>query len=155
VAAAEIRPGEVVVDIGAGHGALTEPLLAAGARVFAVELHERRAEKLRRTVADRDAAVLTLDFRAFRWPGRPVRVVANPPFALASELVRVLLRHPQLTAADLVLPRVVVTRLVGDAARAGRRLQARRGLNLPRSAFRPRPPVDCGVLQVRRRSAGR
>ena len=47
VAVAAIRPGDLVLDLGAGDGALTEPLRAAGARVLAVELHPGRAERLR------------------------------------------------------------------------------------------------------------
>jgi 16S rRNA A1518/A1519 N6-dimethyltransferase RsmA/KsgA/DIM1 with predicted DNA glycosylase/AP lyase activity len=43
VAGADIRPGELVYDLGAGDGALTGPLLAAGARVIAMELHPGRA----------------------------------------------------------------------------------------------------------------
>ncbi|HET9301341.1 MAG TPA: rRNA adenine N-6-methyltransferase family protein [Propionibacteriaceae bacterium] len=43
VAGAAIRRGELVVDLGAGTGALTMPLLEAGARVIAVELHAGRA----------------------------------------------------------------------------------------------------------------
>jgi 23S rRNA (adenine-N6)-dimethyltransferase len=48
VAAADVRPGELVLDIGAGQGALTRPLIKAGVRVIAVELHPGRAEALRR-----------------------------------------------------------------------------------------------------------
>ena len=148
VDAAHVRQGELVVDVGAGNGALTFPLLRAGARVIAVELHPRRAATLRERLAEEDAAVLTMDIADFGWPSRPIRVVANPPFGATSQLLRALLAHRWLTAADLVLPRPVVARYCDD--RRARRLSARRGLNLPRSAFRPRPPLDCGVLQLRR-----
>jgi 23S rRNA (adenine-N6)-dimethyltransferase len=39
VADADLRPGELVIDIGAGHGALTRHLVEAEVRVLAVELH--------------------------------------------------------------------------------------------------------------------
>jgi len=62
VAEAAIRPGETVVDVGAGTGALTARLIDAGARVVAVELHPKRLAALRRrfgstvTVVRADAA---------------------------------------------------------------------------------------------------
>lgn len=147
---ARVRPGELVIDLGAGHGALTAPLLAAGARVIAVELHERRASALRTRLADdENAVVLTMDLRDFCWPSRPVRVVANPPFGVLSDLMRVLLGHRYLTAADLVIPRSAVGRFEERLPRRSH-LRPQRGLKLPRSAFRPRPPIDCGVLQLRR-----
>ncbi len=39
VADAGVRPGDLVLDIGAGDGAITAPLVVAGARVVAFELH--------------------------------------------------------------------------------------------------------------------
>ncbi|HYF47459.1 MAG TPA: rRNA adenine N-6-methyltransferase family protein, partial [Acidimicrobiales bacterium] len=74
---AGIRPGQVVVDLGAGLGALTGPLLDAGARVTAVELHPERADELRRRHPE--AKVVCCPIEDFRWPRHPFRVVANPP----------------------------------------------------------------------------
>jgi 23S rRNA (adenine-N6)-dimethyltransferase len=79
VANATIRPGELVVDLGAGVGALTLPLLEAGARVIAVELHAGRARRLREKVSGHAASVVECDLDNFVPPGRPFRVVANPP----------------------------------------------------------------------------
>jgi 23S rRNA (adenine-N6)-dimethyltransferase len=149
VAAARVRPGELVVDVGAGQGALTGHLVAAGARVVAVELHPGRARSLR----DRFGSSVTVvagDALTFRWPHRPFRVVANPSYAISTPLLRVLLAPgSRLVAADLVLQRAVVRRHAAGPA-AGR-WRARPGLFLPRNASPPVPRVDSAVLVIRRR----
>jgi 23S rRNA (adenine-N6)-dimethyltransferase len=151
VAGARVRPGELVIDIGAGEGALTGPLVAAGARVLAVEPHPGRAALLRRRFADADVTVIEGEAAELRLPRRPFRVVASPPYSISSPLLRMLLASGSaLAAADLVLPRAVVRR---HAARGGgRRFTLRSGPAVPRRAFRPPPRVDSAVLIVRRRT---
>jgi 23S rRNA (adenine-N6)-dimethyltransferase len=153
---AGVRPGQLVVDLGAGEGALTARLVAAGARVLAVELHPRRAARLRRRFATADVTVVECDIAAFRLPRRPFRVVANPPYAMASAVVRSLLApRSALLAADLVLPRYVVRKFATGrprhAVRWARAYEVRAGRSLPRRAFRPPPQVDSAVLLIRRR----
>jgi 23S rRNA (adenine-N6)-dimethyltransferase len=151
VADARIRPGQLVLDIGAGTGALTRHLLAAGARVLAVEAHPGRARLLRDRFAGTAVTVLAVDATAMRLPHRPYRVVANPPYAISSALLRALLAPGSgLVAADLVLQRAAVRRWVAEAARSSR-WELRAGRPLPRRAFRPAPHVDSMVLVIRRR----
>ena len=151
VAAAGVRPGELVVDIGAGHGAVAAALVAAGARVIAVELHPSRVRMLRERFADDPVRVVRADAADLRLPQRPFRVVANPPYGATMAVVRRLLA-PQSTlyAADLVLPRGYVRR-IQDGSLA-RRWAVTRGLTMPRGAFRPAAPRDAVVLVVRRTS---
>ena len=52
VAAADIHPGERVLEVGPGMGALTRALLEAGAKVTAVEKDEALAALLRESCAD-------------------------------------------------------------------------------------------------------
>jgi Ribosomal RNA adenine dimethylase len=98
-----------VLDIGAGSGALTRHLLAAGARVLAVEAHPGRAALLRERFAGTAATVLAADATTMRLPRRPYRVVASPPYAIASTLMRALLAPGSaLIGADLVRQRAAV-----------------------------------------------
>jgi 23S rRNA (adenine-N6)-dimethyltransferase len=149
-----LRAGELVVDLGAGEGALTAPLVASGARVLAVELHPRRAAGLRERFATDPVTVVECDIAEFRLPHRPFRVVANPPYSLSSAVVRSLLAPgSQLVGADLVLPSHVVRRFAERRAvvARSRRYTLHRGPTLPRRAFRPPSQVDSAVLVVRRR----
>lgn len=155
VADARVGPGELVVDLGAGEGALTAHLVAAGARVVSVELHPGRVLLLKERFASDEVTVVRCDIAAFRLPRRPFRVVASPPYAMSSAVVQSLLApSSRLVAADLVLQRAVVRRLCeGRAPGAGRWLRefdVRSGRALPRRAFSPPPRVDSTVLVVRR-----
>jgi 23S rRNA (adenine-N6)-dimethyltransferase len=150
VAAADIKPGELVLDIGAGQGALTRPLTRAGARVVAVELHPGRAEGLRRRYgAAIDVTVVRADAASLPLPRQPFRVVASPPYGITAGLLSLLLAPgSQLVAADLVLQRAAVRKY---AARRIRGSRVSEGLTVPRRAFTPPPRVDSAVLVIRRR----
>lgn len=141
-----------MLDLGAGDGALTGPLLDRGARVLAVELHRGRADRLRARFTGRELTVVSCDLRDLRLPGRPFRVVASPPYAQSTALLRLLLGTDRLKSADLVLQRAAARRLVQQppAARHRRRFHLDLGRPVPRRAFRPPPKVDSVVLRVRR-----
>ena len=155
VADAGVRAGDLVLDVGAGLGGLTVPLVAAGARVIAVEAHPRRARWLRERFG-RTVTVVQADARELRLPRRPFSVVANPPFAVSAPLLRRLLQPGNaLVRADLVLQQQVVRRWTSPAApghgRWARAFVASPGRRIPRAAFVPRPQVDARVLRLVRR----
>ena len=155
VRSAGIGPGDLVLDVGAGTGALTERLIATGADVVAFELHDGRARQLRERFGRR-LAVVQADAGDLRLPRRPFHVVANPPFAITTQLVRRLL-HPgsRLVSAHLVVQSQAAARWASDRAPAANRwhqsfdVDARR--RVPRRAFVPPPRVDARVLVIRRR----
>lgn len=111
MALAGVGPGDLVLDVGAGHGAITDALLAAGAKVVAVELHPERAAFLRRRYHHDDVVVVQADAIDLRLPRRPFTVVANPPFGAVSPLLRRLLRPGvALESAVIVAQSQVVRR---------------------------------------------
>ncbi len=149
--------GDLVLDIGAGTGALTRELVRVGARVVAVEAHPGRAAELRRRFASDDrVTVVRADAGDLRLPRRTFRVVANPPFSVTSPILRRLLSPgSRLVDAHLVLQHHAAVRWCGPDAPAWgrwcRQWEPSLGPTVPRSAFRPAPAVDCRILVLRRR----
>jgi 23S rRNA (adenine-N6)-dimethyltransferase len=155
VADSGIGHGDLVLDIGAGLGALTAPLVDSGARVIAVEAHPGRAAALRARFGPR-VVVVSVDAADLRLPRHPFHVVANPPFAITSALLRRLV-HPgsRLHTAHLVLQESAARRWAGPEAPAATRWQQTftpsLGPPVPRGAFRPRPTVGARVLLLMRK----
>ena len=157
VAESGLGDGDLVLDVGAGDGALTLPLLAAGARVVAIETHPGRLATLRGLAQrERRLTVVHADGADLRLPRRGFHVVANPPFAITSPLLRRLLQPgTRLLDAHLVLQRDAARRWAGPHAPGAARWQRVHepvlGRPIPRRRFTPAPAVDTRVLVLRRR----
>jgi 23S rRNA (adenine-N6)-dimethyltransferase len=160
VKAAGIRPGDLVLDVGAGGGSITAHLLATGARVIAVELHPVRARRLRQRFGSSIVVVQT-DAADLRLPRHPFKVVANPPFGITTALLRRLLGpNSRVRTADIVVPAYVAGRWASARAPGANRwaviFHARVAARLPTTAFRPSAPMATAILRIERhaRSAG-
>ena len=159
VAEAGIGPGDLVLDLGAGAGALTRPLAAQARHVWAVELDASLAADLRRRFGETGVRVVHADAARLRWPREPFKVVANLPFGSAAAILRALLDDPAvpLVSADIVVQWELAakraalwpSRFAGAYWGAWYRFALAR--RLPRCAFAPPPSVDAGVLRVERR----
>jgi 23S rRNA (adenine-N6)-dimethyltransferase len=151
-----VSPGDLVLDVGAGRGAITSELLRAGAHVVAVELDERRAAFLRQRFTDDRVTVVRADATDLRLPRRPFTVVANPPFGATTALLRRLTApSSRLERASLVLPAWAASRWAAGRGTGGPRSHAALvcalGPRVPAHAFRPPPPHEPRVLLVSRR----
>ncbi|MGB0115063.1 MAG: rRNA adenine N(6)-methyltransferase family protein [Ilumatobacteraceae bacterium] len=156
-----VAPGDLVVDVGAGAGALTTVLSRTGAEIWAVETDPAWVARLRAvTSRDPNVRVIGTDIRRLRLPARPYRVVANPPFGMTTDLLSLLLDEPERgpSRADLILQHDVVRKHAATPPVALRTAawapwwEFSVGMKVSRSSFRPRPSVDASVLTIRRRT---
>jgi 23S rRNA (adenine-N6)-dimethyltransferase len=151
--------GDLVVDIGAGNGLISEALARRGARVLAIERDPGLARRLRaRFGPESGVTVVEADALETPLPAGPFRVVANIPFGITTKILRHLLDSGTLARADLIV-QAEVARKRGTRGR-GTLLNAcwepwfefGTGARIPAAAFRPRPRVDAAILIVVRRA---
>ena len=156
---AGVAAGDLVVDVGAGRGAITAELVDRGAEVWAVEVDPVLAALLRGRFGGR-VRVVEADARRLRWPRTPFAVVANLPFAGATEILASLLGDPDvpLRRADVVLQWDAAAKraAVWPSTLLGVVWGALYELTLARriapDAFAPPPAVEAGVLRAVRRA---
>jgi 23S rRNA (adenine-N6)-dimethyltransferase len=159
VAEANVGPGDFVVEIGAGSGMLTAELAHRAARVRAIEVDPRWTAKLRvRMRAHPNVEVVEGDALRVPLPIEPFRVMANIPFGATTDLLHRLLDDPgtALTRADLLMQWEVGRKRAGRprtalSAQWSPWWRFRLGRRVPRTAFRPQPAVDAGLLTIERR----
>jgi 16S rRNA (adenine1518-N6/adenine1519-N6)-dimethyltransferase len=155
------RPGERVLELGAGLGHLTARLLARGAAVTAVERDRDMARVLRGELGDRitllEADAARLDYGALAG-GAPLAVVGNLPYHLTSPILFDLLGQPgQVARAVFLLQREVAERLAASPGEKDwgvlsvflqREAEVSVARIVPPGAFHPPPKVHSAVLEI-------
>ncbi|MEV0713534.1 16S rRNA (adenine(1518)-N(6)/adenine(1519)-N(6))-dimethyltransferase RsmA [Asanoa sp. NPDC050611] len=173
VAAAELAPDEVVVEVGPGLGSLTLGLLAAGAQVHAVEVDPVLAGALAQTAAARGApagrltvhAADALRITAGELRPAPTALVANLPYNVAVPVVLHLLAElPTLEHGLVMVQKEVADRLTAGpggkvygipSVKLAWYAAARPAGRVPPSVFWPVPNVDSGLVAFTRREPPR
>ena len=162
------QPGERVVEIGPGEGALTLPLLRALGHLCVIELDRDLVPRLRAAAAGVgeleivNADVLGVDLGALAH-GQPLRVVGNLPYNISSPILFHCLDHlDAIRDMHFMLQKEVVERM---AAAPGSKTYGRLSvmlqlacrveplLDVPPGAFRPPPKVDSAVVRLAPRAA--
>jgi 16S rRNA (adenine1518-N6/adenine1519-N6)-dimethyltransferase len=163
LAALAPQPGETVVEIGPGPGALTRPLLERVARLHAVELDRDLAARLQaefppERLSLHQADALKFDFCALTSPSGKLRLVGNLPYNISTPLLFHLLDQERCIQDMLfMLQKEVVDRM--SAAPGGKdygrlsvmiqwRLRVEKLFEVRPGAFTPPPKVDSAVVRL-------
>lgn len=161
VDAIDPQPGEAMVEIGPGLGAMTMPLLERIERLTVVELDRDLAARLRRVQGLEvvEADVLKVDFAALAAAaGRPLRVVGNLPYNISTPILFHLSAYAErVKDMTFMLQKEVIMRMVAEPGteeygRLSVMLQYRynmgRLFDVPPGAFRPAPKVMSSIVRM-------
>ncbi|WP_018297542.1 16S rRNA (adenine(1518)-N(6)/adenine(1519)-N(6))-dimethyltransferase RsmA [Corynebacterium lubricantis] len=173
VAAADLSPDDVVIEVGPGLGSLTLGLVDTVRRVVAVEIDPRLAGRLEQTVTQRAPAfadrldVVNIDalkVTAADLPEAPTALVANLPYNVSVPvLLHLLEEFPSIRRVLVMVQAEVADRLAaqpgskiygvpsvkasfyGDVTRAG---------SIGKNVFWPAPKIESGLVRIDVRDKG-
>lgn len=154
---AEVKPGDIVLEIGPGPGALTKALLERGARLFAVEMDPVFAKELER-FQNGQLQVFLADFLKFPIERLPknFKVVANLPYHITTPILE------KLFASSFSSITIMVQKEVAERMKAQEGSKVFGSLSLfvqyytkvlssfdvPPTCFYPQPNVDSTVIRL-------
>lgn len=154
-----IKENDIVLDVGAGKGVLTNELEKYCKNVIAYELDPSYYEILKHTFHDRKNILLVNeDFTQVHLPKKPFKVFANIPFSLTADIVnKITSDESQLSEAYLFVQKESGDRFVGKPrnTQIATILSYRFNIEIidsfQRGDFKPIPNVDIVLLKIVRK----
>lgn len=161
---ADVQPGDEVVEIGPGPGALTEALLQKGVRLLAIEKDPLWAEALNRlegdlTVIQGDILTCSLESILKKWKTKEhVKLIANLPYHITTPILTRLAPHSDLFSSIVVMVQEEVARRFTSPPGSKEYgsitvflnffSHISYGFKVKRTSFYPAPNVDSAVIKL-------
>ncbi len=159
---AHIQPGETVVEIGPGTGALTQLLLEQTDSLTAIEVDPKLAKDLQNRFGDRPSfKLLEGDAAKFDYSclGTGINIVSNLPYYAATHIMKRLIHYRNsIRSMTLMLQKEVVDRLVAEPGQRSYGslsvyvqyyCEVQRLLEIPNTAFSPKPKITSSLIALR------
>lgn len=163
----ELEPGDAVVEVGPGTGALTEHLVGRVRKLILIEFDAKLAEMLKaRHAGDTSVEVhhedaVKFDVRTL-FKHRPLKFLGNLPYSCGGAILKNLLTRPHpFERAVIMLQKEVIERLCASprtksygtlTLRIQSGWEVRSLRTVPPEAFFPRPQIDSSVAVLRPRT---
>ena len=157
----EVEPGDTVVEVGPGTGALTEHVVAIADRVILVEFDARLAEGLKKRYAEnKNVEVHHYDGARFDvrqlFKYQPVKLLGNLPYSAGGAIIKNFMKQPSpVCKAVLMLQKEFIDRIIAQARtkaygvlslRMQSEWHSRPVKTIPPQAFFPQPLIDSTVM---------
>ncbi len=158
------KPGDQLVEIGPGKGAITQLLADSGAQLSVIELDRDLVPWLRVRFEKYpgfrlyQADALAFDFTQLMVDGQPLRIVGNLPYNISTPLIFHLLSYAErVSDMHFMLQKEVVKRM---AAQPGESAYGRLGImvqyhcaveelfEVPPESFDPAPKIDSAIVRL-------
>jgi 16S rRNA (adenine1518-N6/adenine1519-N6)-dimethyltransferase len=164
---AELSPADVVLEVGAGEGVLSERLAPRASHLHAIEIDRRLEPALAVLAAAPNVTLHWGDAMKLDLAGlepEPTAMVANLPYSVATPLIlRTIVELPRLRRWTVMVQREIADRLRagpgsrtygGPSAIAQLACEVELVRTVDPAVFRPRPRVDSAILGLRRTGPG-
>ena len=163
VNAAQILPSDTVLEIGPGKGALTEKLLATGAKLIAIETDKELipilSERFDKEIKSKQLTLIHDDIRNFYQKTesfkKGYKIVANIPYYITGEIIREFLSSENIPSSmTLLLQKEVAQRIAARTKESILSLSVKAYgnpklvLKVPARFFNPVPKIDSAVLHI-------
>ncbi|MFC1914612.1 16S rRNA (adenine(1518)-N(6)/adenine(1519)-N(6))-dimethyltransferase RsmA [Chloroflexota bacterium] len=162
ISAAELAPDDIIIEVGPGLGILTGELAKRAGRVIAIELDDKIAAILKKTLAPFpnvtiiNENILDTDPASLLESRENYKVVANLPYYITSPVLRHFLEASTKPQAMILMVQKEVAELI--AAEPGKRSTMSISVQfygepriispVPAQAFYPPPKVDSAILRI-------
>ena len=162
----KVERGDVVLEIGPGLGVLTERLLQAGAKVFAIEIDRHLCESLKERfpgeqgleIINKDILDIPLSLFSEK-AGEKIKVVSNLPYNISGAiLAKFIDQRDALSDMTLMLQKEVAKRLVANPSTKDYGIlsvltqafmEASYMFDVSPGCFKPPPKVTSGVVRLK------
>ncbi len=156
-----VQPTDVVVEVGAGAGTLTQVLAETGCQVYSLEIDQRLQPILdERLQSYANAHLIMADALKYNFSQLPpFRLIANVPYYITTPLIMQFLNLPNCCELNVLVADEVAERIV---ARHGNELYGALSVScqlqadckiltaVPRTMFTPQPKIDSAFISLKK-----
>jgi len=165
VAAAEITPNDLIIEIGPGLGAITELLVVEAKDVIAIELDKRLSEKLTKEIDVENLRIINDDILQFDLEGllkecqgyHKIKVVANLPYSISSKIILKLMKLKMIDEIIIMVQKEMAERITAKPRTSDYNAftvlvslfcQSKKLFIVKPQSFVPAPRVDSMVISL-------